>query len=123
MHPSVDHWSVTLDVFALFEGFFDPKTPLDFIGKEIVKCIELAKEGFHAVLLVLSLRNRFTPEEFAATELLQALFGAKIIDYMIVVFTGGDELEEDIETYLKDNAPPSLLVIHFSCLLNNALLV
>lgn len=99
-------------------GLFDPSTPLDFIGKEIVRCIELAKEGVHAILLVLSTRNRFTDEELAATEGLQALFGPKVVNYMIVVFTGGDELaenDEDLDSYLNDNASSTLLELLKEC--------
>ena len=95
-------------------GVFDPSTPSEFIGKEIVKCIELAKEGVHAILLVLSTRNRFTAEEMAAAESLQSLFGPKIVKYMIVVFTGGDELDENgegLDDYLNDGSPDFLLVI------------
>eukprot|EP01018_Ginkgo_biloba_P023808 Gb_17449 [translate_table: standard] len=79
-------------------GFFDPSVPPDFIGKEIVKCIDLAKDGVHGVLLVLSVRNRFTAEEAAALDSLQTLFGEKIVNFMVVVFTGGDELEDNEET-------------------------
>lgn len=99
-------------------GVFDPSTPSEFIGKEIVKCIELAKEGVHAILLVLSTRNRFTAEEMAAAESLQSLFGPKIVKYMIVVFTGGDELDENgegLDDYLNDGSPDFLLELLNQC--------
>ncbi|KAK3231823.1 hypothetical protein Dsin_003704 [Dipteronia sinensis] len=93
-------------------GLLDSSVESDFIGKEIARCIDLAKDGIHAVLVVLSVRTRFTKEEEAAILSLQTLFGSKIIDYMIVVFTGGDELEENEETlegYLGgDNCPEPL---------------
>eukprot|EP00262_Sarcandra_glabra_P012881 TRINITY_DN3419_c0_g3_i1.p1 TRINITY_DN3419_c0_g3~~TRINITY_DN3419_c0_g3_i1.p1 ORF type:complete len:399 (-),score=66.10 TRINITY_DN3419_c0_g3_i1:281-1309(-) len=82
-------------------GLFDFSEGSDFIGKEIVKCIDLAKDGIHAVLVVFSVRTRFSREEEAALHSLQTFFGDKITDYMIVVFTGGDELEDNDET-LKD---------------------
>ncbi|MCO5561771.1 hypothetical protein L7F22_015395 [Adiantum nelumboides] len=99
-------------------GLFDPKTPLDYVGKEILRCIEFAKDGVHAILLVLSTRNRFTAEELAAIEGLRALFGPQIVKHMIVVFTGGDELAENelgLEDYLEDNAPSSLLDLLKEC--------
>lgn len=100
-------------------GLFDPKTPLDFVGKEILRCIEFAKEGVHAILLVLSARNRFTAEELAAIEGLRALFGPQIVKYMIVVFTGGDELAENevytLDDYLGDNPPSTLLELLKEC--------
>jgi len=86
-------------------GLFDPTVNQDVIGKEIAKCIDLAKDGVHAVLFVLSVRNRYTPEEAAALQTLQMLFGEKILNYMVVIFTGGDELEENEETledYLRE---------------------
>ncbi|GFZ09710.1 P-loop containing nucleoside triphosphate hydrolases superfamily protein [Actinidia rufa] len=94
-------------------GLFDFSAESEFIGKEIVKCIDMAKDGIHAVLLVLSVRTRFSKEEEAALRSLQSLFGEKINDYMIVVFTGGDELEENDETledYLGRECPVPLKV-------------
>ncbi|PSS00178.1 Immune-associated nucleotide-binding protein [Actinidia chinensis var. chinensis] len=92
-------------------GLFDFSSESDFIGKEIVKCIDMAKDGIHAVLVVFSVRARFSKEEEAALRSLQSLFGKKINDYMIVVFTGGDELEENDETledYLGRECPVPL---------------
>ncbi|KAH7568274.1 hypothetical protein ACOSQ2_009523 [Xanthoceras sorbifolium] len=92
-------------------GLFDFSAESDFVGKEIVKCIDLAKDGIHAVLVVFSVRTRFSKEEEAALRSLQTLFGSKIIDYMIVVFTGGDELEdseETLEDYLGRDCPEPL---------------
>ncbi|KAM7266540.1 hypothetical protein ACFE04_004437 [Oxalis oulophora] len=83
----------------------------EVFGREIVKCIDLAKDGIHAVLVVFSLRTRFSQEEAAAVYSLQTLFGTKIFDYMIVVFTGGDELEDNDQTfeeYLAHGCPQLL---------------
>lgn len=98
-----------------FTGLFEFPTAgrSEFIGKEIVKCIDFAKDGIHAVLVVLSVRSRFSEEEDDALRSLQILFGSKIVDYMIVVFTGGDELEENEETleeYLAHECPEPLKV-------------
>ncbi|TYH34778.1 hypothetical protein ES332_D13G147900v1 [Gossypium tomentosum] len=92
-------------------GLFDFSAGSEFIGKEIVKCIDLAKDGIHSVLVVFSVRTRFSQEEEAALRSLQTLFGSKIVNYMIVVFTGGDELEENEETledYLGRECPQPL---------------
>jgi len=91
-------------------GLFDPAVTLDVLGSEIVKCIDLAKEGLHGVLLVLSVLSRFSTEEASTLKTLQTLFGEKIINYMVIIFTGGDQLDDDeqsIEGYLKDS--PSML--------------
>ncbi|XP_076948668.1 immune-associated nucleotide-binding protein 9-like [Bidens hawaiensis] len=91
-------------------GLFDSSVDTEYIGKEIVKCINMARDGIHAVLVVLTVRNRFSKEEEAAISSLRTLFGSKINDYMIVVFTGGDELEENEQTLEEflDDCPVSL---------------
>lgn len=97
---------------CVMAGLFDSSVDSEFIGMEIVKCINMARDGIHAVLVVLSVRNRFSQEEEAAINSLRILFGNKINDYMIVVFTGGDELEENeqtLEEFLED-CPESLKV-------------
>ncbi|CAA0827768.1 P-loop containing nucleoside triphosphate hydrolases superfamily protein [Striga hermonthica] len=91
----------------------------DHIKKEIVKCVEMAKDGIHAVLFVLSVRARFSREEEAVIANMIEMFGAKITDYMILLFTGGDDLEESEETledYLgRDECPEPLKDIIGKC--------
>eukprot|EP01018_Ginkgo_biloba_P023826 Gb_00931 [translate_table: standard] len=84
--------------------------------------MNFAKEGLHGVLLVLSVKNRFTPEEAAAMENLEQLFGEKFVKYMVVVFTGGDGFENEenedekqtFEEYLRDS-PPELQRLLEAC--------
>ncbi|XP_049410374.1 immune-associated nucleotide-binding protein 9-like [Solanum stenotomum] len=95
-----------IDTPGLF-GFSDEQ---DFIGKEIVKCMDLAKDGIHSVLLVLSVQSRFSSEEQAAVLTFEKFFGEKFKDYMIVVFTGGDVLkDQSLDEYLLDNGCPDYL--------------
>ncbi|ERN20053.1 immune-associated nucleotide-binding protein 9 [Amborella trichopoda] len=92
-------------------GLFDPSATMAFIGEEIVRCITLAKDGIHAVLVILSVTNRFTEEEALAIKSLRTLFGEKIAKYMILVFTNGDALANDDETlkdYLDYSSPDCL---------------
>ncbi|KAL2329416.1 hypothetical protein Fmac_022843 [Flemingia macrophylla] len=99
-------------------GLFDFSAGSEFAGKEIVKCIDLAKDGIHAVLVVLSVRTRFTEEEETTLQSLRTLFGSKIADYTVVVFTGGDELEENdqtLEDYLGCGCPEPLKEILSLC--------
>ncbi|XP_010245423.1 PREDICTED: immune-associated nucleotide-binding protein 8 isoform X2 [Nelumbo nucifera] len=99
-------------------GLFDFSAGSDFIGKEIVKCMDLAKDGIHAVLVVFSVRTRFSKEEEAAIQSLQTFFGEKISDYMVVIFTGGDDLEDNDETlqdYLGRECPEPLKEILHLC--------
>ncbi|KAL7090012.1 hypothetical protein ACP275_12G013000 [Erythranthe tilingii] len=85
-------------------GLFDFHGDTEFLGKEIAKCIDMANDGLHAIILVLSIRGRFSREEEAAVQALSEFFGTKIVNYMIVVFTGGDQLEDDetLDDYLGD---------------------
>ncbi|WVZ01442.1 hypothetical protein V8G54_027511 [Vigna mungo] len=95
-----------IDTPGLFDGS-------DSIEKEIIKCIDLAKDGIHAILVVFSVRTRFSEEEQVILSILQTLFGHKIVDYMIIVFTGGDELEynkETLDDYIGQECPQPLKV-------------
>ncbi|KAF1876032.1 hypothetical protein Lal_00006663 [Lupinus albus] len=92
-------------------GLFDSLAGSEFIMKEIVKCFDFAKDGIHAVLVVFSVGARFPEEEVATLRRLQALFGDKIVNYMIMIFTGGDNLEDDkptLEDYLGSECPQPL---------------
>ncbi|XP_010262443.1 PREDICTED: immune-associated nucleotide-binding protein 8-like [Nelumbo nucifera] len=91
-------------------GLFNFLLRADFVVKEIVKCIESAKDGIHAVVVVLSVRSPYSKEEVTAIQGLKILFGDKISDYLIFVFTGGDELEDDqtLDDYLEDECPQPL---------------
>jgi len=103
----------TFNQKSTFTGLFDFSVGIELLGKEIVKCIDLAKDGIHALVVVFSVRTRFTEEEESALRSVQKLFGSKIVDYMIIVFTGGDELEENKETldqYLGRDCPEPLKV-------------
>ncbi|KAH9330417.1 hypothetical protein KI387_002525, partial [Taxus chinensis] len=98
-------------------GLFDTKSSKDFIDREIVKCINLAKNGVNAVLLAVSLSNRFTKEETNVLDQLQMLFGPRIVNYMVVVFTGGDHLERrgmTLEEHLN-NCPKNLTDLLRQC--------
>ncbi|RZC71153.1 hypothetical protein C5167_034360 [Papaver somniferum] len=92
-------------------GIFDSSEGTEQLKKEILKCIGLAKNGIHAFLLVFSIRTRFSQEEQAAIQYMRDFFGEKIHEYMIVVFTGGDELLDDEVTlteYLGSKCPQLL---------------
>nr|XP_043639213.1 immune-associated nucleotide-binding protein 9-like [Erigeron canadensis] len=102
--------SVQGALFFLVQGLFDTSVDSEFVGKEIVSCINLATDGIDVVLLVFSVSSRFSKEEEAAISSLLALFGTNILDYIILVFAGGDLLDRDnktLEGYLYD-CPQSL---------------
>ncbi|KAM0940219.1 putative AIG1-type guanine nucleotide-binding (G) domain-containing protein [Dioscorea sansibarensis] len=91
-------------------GLFDFSGDTKQMAGEITKCLQLVEDGVHALVLVLSVRTRVSKKEEGAVKCLREIFGEKILDYMIIVFTGGDQLEDDemlLEDYL--NACPEPL--------------
>lgn len=88
----------------VLSGLFSASSTTDFTIREIVRCLLLAKSGIDAVLLVFSVRNRLTEEEQSTLRTLKILFGSQIVDYIIVVFTNEDALEdgETLDDYLED---------------------
>ncbi|KAK9740667.1 hypothetical protein RND81_03G052300 [Saponaria officinalis] len=99
-------------------GLFDSDVNSSVLGKEIVKCVDLAKDGIHALVLVLSVRTRFTTEEATSLKILMGLFGPEFPNYMIVLFTGGDELRERNETlddYLRRGCSDALNDVFRAC--------
>ncbi|KAK1384751.1 immune-associated nucleotide-binding protein 9-like [Heracleum sosnowskyi] len=117
LHTSVLKDGQTVNVIDT-PGLFDCSAKGEFIVKEIAKCINMATDGIHAVLVVLSAISRFSEEEAAIFDSLRTLFGKKLTDYMIIVFTGGDELEYDgktIEDRLGHECPESLKELLHQC--------
>ncbi|CAH2035280.1 unnamed protein product [Thlaspi arvense] len=99
-------------------GLFDLSVSAEYLSKEIINCLVLAEEGLHAVVLVLSVRTRITQEEESTLNTLQVLFGSKIIDYLVVLFTGGDELEatnKTLDDYLSRGCPEFLKTVLRLC--------
>ncbi|XP_038903488.1 immune-associated nucleotide-binding protein 1-like isoform X2 [Benincasa hispida] len=98
-------------------GMFDLSNGTESTSREITKCIKLASGCIHAVILVFSVRNRFSQEEEATIKTLQNTFGPKIVDYTIVILTGGDEFDDgdDIEDYLSHECPAALKDILAAC--------
>ncbi|KAL8482461.1 hypothetical protein ACS0TY_028581 [Phlomoides rotata] len=88
-------------------GSFDVYDEREIMGLET--CI-------HVVLLVVSLIKCFSSKESLVIENLTRFFGAKLSDYMIVVFTHGDALEDEpLDDYLGRNCPDQLAKILETC--------
>ncbi|CAA7045283.1 unnamed protein product [Microthlaspi erraticum] len=84
-------------------GLLDMLVAPDVISKEILRCLTLAEGGLNAVILVISAKTQLSQEEKMTFRTLEVLFGIKIFDYVIIVFSGGDVFEDDDVTYLDDS--------------------
>jgi GTPase Era involved in 16S rRNA processing len=73
-------------------GVFDPDRKPDEVEHEILRCLLLSSPGPHALLFVLKGNERFTPEEQGAYNMLRNLFASHLINFIIFVFTQGDEI-------------------------------
>lgn len=52
--------------------------------------------GIDALLMVFSAASRFSLEDRKAVEWIQALFGQRVVERVVMVFTHGDDLEKDM---------------------------
>uniref|UniRef100_A0A0E0K150 AIG1-type G domain-containing protein n=1 Tax=Oryza punctata TaxID=4537 RepID=A0A0E0K150_ORYPU len=68
----------------------------------------MAKDGIHAVLMVFCATSRFSREDSSTIETIKELFGEKIVDHMILVFTYGDLVGETKLNSMLTNAPDYL---------------
>lgn len=96
-----------------FIGLFDMDTTCENVRKEISKCLEyMAKDGIHAILMVLSATARFSREDEKTMESIKLFFGDNVFDRVVLVFTHGDQVGEEIiwKKMLTDSAPAYLKV-------------
>ncbi|RXN15820.1 GTPase IMAP family member 8-like protein [Labeo rohita] len=96
-------------------GIFDTTLPDEQVVEEIVKCISLSSPGPHVFVIVLSL-GRFTKEENDTMQLIKKIFGHKAAQFSIVLFTRGDDLEnESIQDYVSKYNCPELKKLITDC--------
>lgn len=86
-------------------GVCDPARDEQEVADEIFRCLMLCSPGPHALLFVCKGHERFTDEEIEAYYRLKNVFSRKVINHIIVVFTGGDVLAKwgkTMEDVLKE---------------------
>ncbi|XP_074532117.1 uncharacterized protein LOC141795207 [Halichoeres trimaculatus] len=84
-------------------GLFDTRFGMDKTAKDIRQCIRLALPGPHVFLVVIGL-GRYTEEEKQTVQRIQEIFGQAADRYSMVLFTGGDQLEDTtIEKFLAES--------------------
>ncbi|XP_065108616.1 GTPase IMAP family member 8-like [Paramisgurnus dabryanus] len=84
-------------------GWCDTELSDEELKEEAVKCIDLSYPGPHVFLLVLKI-GRFTNEEKKTVQKIQEIFGDNSIKFTMILFTRGDDLEEDkrINDYVRE---------------------
>lgn len=96
-------------------GLFDTSFSNENTKRELVKCMSLLAPGPHVFLLVLQI-GRFTWEEKITVELTTTVFGEKSKDFIIIIFTKGDELKgQSIDSYLAKDEEGSLQTLITQC--------
>lgn len=96
-------------------GLFDTSFSNEDTKRELVKCMSLLAPGPHVFLLVLRV-GRFTWEEQITVELITTVFGEKSKDFIIIIFTRGDELKgQSIDSYLAQDEEGSLQTLITQC--------
>ncbi|XP_072314784.1 GTPase IMAP family member 8-like [Eucyclogobius newberryi] len=91
-------------------GVFDTDPRSTELSPELLKCVLECAPGPHAFLLVLKV-ERFTQQEQAVVDVILKYFSEEALNYTTVVFTRGDELDDDtIKEWVKGNEALNTLV-------------
>ncbi|CAO2035103.1 unnamed protein product [Urochloa humidicola] len=91
-------------------GLFNMDKKIEDSLEDVIKCMDMARDGIHAMLMVFSATSRFSHEDEKAIEAIKMFFGGTIIDHLILVFTNGDRIwKNDWKKMLNDDNCPEYL--------------
>ncbi|KPP57032.1 hypothetical protein Z043_125288 [Scleropages formosus] len=83
-------------------GFSDTSEINTQVESEMEKKLQSSFPESHVFLLVIRL-GRFTQENKNAVEWIQENFGEEVLQYTMVLFTGGDRLDKSLNEFLSDS--------------------
>ncbi|XP_067282335.1 GTPase IMAP family member 5-like [Pseudorasbora parva] len=84
-------------------GLFDTTLTNDQVVEEMMKCVSMSAPGPHVFIIVLRV-ERFTREETDTIDLIKKNVGHKFAQFSIVLFTRGDDLEDQsLEEFVSED--------------------
>ncbi|XP_073686132.1 GTPase IMAP family member 9-like [Garra rufa] len=92
-------------------GFFDTHRPEEDLRSEIMRSIIKCAPGPHVFLIILKVET-YTDQEIQIVRKIKETFGEGVLNYAVVLFTHGDELDEGqtIEEFVSKNSKLQELV-------------
>uniref|UniRef100_A0A673G233 AIG1-type G domain-containing protein n=1 Tax=Sinocyclocheilus rhinocerous TaxID=307959 RepID=A0A673G233_9TELE len=85
-------------------GFFDTQMRPGKLMTAIARSVYLSSPGPHAFLIVFRVIDRFTEQEQQIPQMIEMMFGQEVLNYSIILFTHGDQLDEPLEELIEENS-------------------
>ncbi|PVD35171.1 hypothetical protein C0Q70_06452 [Pomacea canaliculata] len=98
-------------------GLFDTGKTHEEVATEVIQAVACMHPGFTAILYVIMINRRYTEEEAEVFNRLKSLFDHHVTEYIIIIFSRGDELtrrKEQIDDVLM-KAPDLLHKVLDEC--------